>query len=180
MNLSQLAILLGAVCAATHAYILLRPEPSMAFLRKFHRNVPLGIFFTLLATAWFEYNLFNSDVTDFAQWKPLMLAGLGLIGVGTCFYVQDYISVRGGAALALLIADVVLDTQRWSPSPWKNVITVWMYVWICLSCWVVVQPWRIRDWILWATTFPKRLKMLSLSGLSFGLLVIVLGLTTYR
>ena len=177
MKLSQLALILGVVCALAHLYAVLQPAGCAALLSRFPRNVPVGVFFTLLATGWFEFNLNNSDISDFAEWKTLMLIALGVIGVGSCFYVQDYIAVRGGAAVALLIADVVLDVQRLHSSGWKNVIAGWMYAWIIVSCWVVIQPWRVRDWINWAIKVPSRLRTLALSGLAFGIFVAVLGLT---
>ena len=180
MNLSRVALILGVVCALAHLYAVLKPVACTALLARLPRNVPLGIFLTLVATGWFELNLNSSDISDFAEWKTLMLIGLGVVGVGSCFYVQDYIAVRGGAAVALLITDVVLDVQRWHPSPWKNVIAAWMYVWIVASCWVVIQPWRARDWINWAIKVPSRVRMLALSGLAFGVFVIALSQTVLR
>ncbi len=173
-------MLLGAVCAAIHLWPIARPEACAEFLRKFARNIPLGIFFTLAATGWFEYNLNTSDITDFAEWKPIMLGGLGLVGVGACFYVQDYIAVRGGAALALLIADVVLEAAKVHPSLWRDVVTGWMYLWIVVSMWVVVQPWRVRDWLNWGASPVSRLRSLAFGGFSFGIFVAVLGATVLK
>jgi hypothetical protein len=180
MNLNQIAFVLGGACAAFHVWPLINPEACGQFLRRFARNIPAGIFLTLAATAWFEYNLNTSDISDFNEWKPIMLGALGLVGVGACFYVQDYIAVRGGAAVALLVADVVLEAAKTHPSWWRDVITGWMYLWIAVAMWVVVQPWRVRDWLNWCTDGASRLRRLASVGFLFGIFVIALGASVLR
>ena len=46
-----------------------------AAVRKFPRNLPLGIALMLLGTAWFVWNVSSESVSDFAAFKPAMMAG---------------------------------------------------------------------------------------------------------
>jgi len=43
-----------------------------------------------------------------------------------------------------------------------------------------VSPWRLRDFLLWATATEKRVKVGSGIRLAFALLVVVLGFTAFR
>jgi hypothetical protein len=129
---------------------------------------------------WFVRNLVTTDISDFAAFRPALIGGFALLGIGSCIYVRDYISVRGLAVVALLLADVVLDVQRLHPSPLKNLVTAWVYVWIVLAMWTAMSPWRARDWLAWCAATEGRLRMLGLAGLVWGLGIAALGLTVYR
>jgi hypothetical protein len=53
-------------------------------------------------------------------------------------------------------------------------------VWVLAALWLSVQPWRLRDWIGWATASEGRLKLAAVSGVVWGLFVIALGFTVLR
>lgn len=177
MNLTKLCLLLGIGYGVLNVAAFLKPAASIRWLRRFPRHVPWGIALSLVATAWFEYLLVTETISDFKEWKP-MLAGLFAFGgIGACFFLQDYLSIRALSALMLLVAQVMVDTQRWHPSPFKNVVTVWAYVFVVLGMWWVVSPWRARDWIQWNTADEARFRKLSLGRAVFGFGVAALGVT---
>jgi hypothetical protein len=178
--LSQLALVLGSGCLLAHLWPLLSPGTCAAWLRRFHRNTAVGVVLVLLGTAWFEWNLITTDISDFSEFRTPLLVGFVVLGIGCCFFVRDFLSIRGLAIVACLAADVVLDSQRWHPSPFKNVVTVWAYVWVVAGMWLAVAPWRARDWLAWCTAQESRLRALGLAGVAWGALVAVLGLTAYR
>ena len=180
MKLSQLCLLLGLGYALPNIYGFLKPQPFGAALRKFPRHHAAGVALILLGTVWFEWWLAREQISDFAQWKPLMQAGFAAVGVGCCFYLKDFLAVRGLAVVLLLLAKLMVDTQRWHPSPWKNVVTVWAYVLVVAGMWLVVSPWRLRDWILWNTASEARIKLGSLLRAGLGILVALLGLTALK
>lgn len=178
--LSQVALVLGAGCLLAHLWPLLRPASCGDWLRRFPRNTAVGVVLMLLGTGWFEWNLINSDISDFAEFRTLLLVGFVVLGVGCCLFVRDYLAVRGLAVVVCLLADVVLDSQRWHPSPLKNLVTLWVYVWIVAAMWLAVAPWRARDWLAWCTASESRLRGLAVAGVAWGGLVAALGLTAYR
>jgi hypothetical protein len=134
----------------------------------------------LLATGWFVWNLKQENISDFAAWKPFMLVGFGAVGVLACFFVKDFLAVRGLAILMLLLAKVALDIQRWADTDWKNVITVLAYVWVTAGVVLTVSPWWLRDWIHWLTATERRVRVTCGLRLVLALGLMVLGLTVYR
>jgi hypothetical protein len=180
MKLSTLCVLLGLTFALPQVYGLLKPNEFGAAWRRFPRSEKWGYVLMGLGTVWFLWNVKQEQITDFAAYKPLMYVGFGLVGLGACLYVKDFLAVRGLAIVLLLLAKVMLDTARWVDTDWRLVIVVWAYVWILAGMWFTVSPWRLRDLIHWHTATPQRVRIVSGLRLALGLFVVILGLTSIR
>lgn len=182
MKLSLLSMLLGAGLAAPQIYALLKPAEFTAAARKFPRHLPTGIVLMLLATAWFVWNVKIEPIADFAAMKPYMMAAFAAIGVGACFFVQDFLAVRGLAVLFLLLAKVMVDSGRphLGETVWVYLIQTWAYALVIAGIWLTISPWRLRDFINWATATEQRIKIGSSLRLAFALLVVLLGFTAFR
>ena len=180
LTLASLAIGLGIGCAAVHLPGVLKPATYGVMLRKFPRWTPVGVLFTLLGTGWFLYFVSQETVSDFASIKTALYYFFGAVGVATCFFVRDFLPVRGLAVLLLLLAKLVTEKARIVESDWRLVLVTWAYVWVFLGMWFTISPWRLRDLIDWATASPQRIRLLSGAGLLFGLFVAVLGMTVLR
>ena len=182
MKLSLLSILLGAVLAAPQVYGLFKPAGFASAVRKFPRHVPTGIALMLLGTAWFVWNVHIEPIADFAAMKPYMMAAFTAIGIGACFFVQDFLAVRGLAVVLLLVAKVMVDTGRphLGETPWVLLFQAWAYLFIIAGVWFTISPWRLRDLLNWATANEQRVKVGSAIRLAFALLVVTLGLTAFR
>jgi hypothetical protein len=182
MKLSLLSILLGLGMAAPQVYGLAKPAAFAASVRKFPRNVPAGVFLMLLATAWFLWLVKQEPIADFAAYKSYMMAAFAAIGIGACFFVQDFLAVRGLAVVLLLLAKLMVDTGRphLHETPWVLVIQTWGYLFVVAGIWFTVSPWRLRDILNWSTANEKRIKIGNSIRLGFALLVLVLGLTAFR
>lgn len=182
MKLSMLSILLGLGLAAPQIYGLARPAQFAATVRKFPRNLPAGIFLMALATLWFLWNVNQESLADFAAFKNYMMLGFAAVGLGACIVVKDFLAVRGLAVVFLLLAKLMVDTGRphLGETPWVLVIQTWAYVLILAGMWFTVSPWRLRDFLEWATANEKRIKVGSAVRLAFALFVVVLGLTAFR
>lgn len=164
----------------THGWALLRPRAAGEWLRRFHRNHGLGIVLMLLGTAWFEWNLYQEQLQDIAQFKNLMLVGFAAVGLGCCVWVRDFLSVRGLCVFLLMLAWFMCEKARWHDSPLSNAITGWAYFWVLLALWLSVAPWRLRDWLAWVAEREERLRIGAAGGLAWGVFVAVLGLTVLR
>ncbi|MSR65940.1 MAG: hypothetical protein EXS24_01020 [Pedosphaera sp.] len=70
------------------------------------------MFLVLLCTAWFLRLVWLEPIADFASLKPYMMAVFAGVGVMTCFFVQDFIAIRGLAVVLLLLAELMVDTGR--------------------------------------------------------------------
>lgn len=179
MKLSTLSLLLGCGMALPQVYGLMKPKEFAAAVRKFPRSTTIGYVLTIAATLWFLYYLNQEDIADFAAYKKVMFFGFGALGVFTCVYVTDFLAVRGLALLMVLLGKLMVDTARWADTEWRLVIITWAYLLVVVGMWLTVSPWRLRDFLNWATANENRIRMGSAVRLAFGLFVAALGLTVF-
>jgi hypothetical protein len=182
MKLSLLSILLGVGMGLPQIVGVTQPAKLAAAARKFPRNLPLGIVLMLLGTAWFVWLVNGEPIADFSAFKPYMMAGFIAVGVLSCIFVQDFLAVRGLAVVLLLLAKLMVDTGRphLEQSPFVVVIQAWAYVFVVLGIWFTITPWKLRDFIHWATATDARTRLLSGLRLAFAAFVLILGLTAFR
>lgn len=180
IRLSTLSVILGLIVAVPSACALLKPKAAVEAARKFARHTGWGWALMLTATAWFIYNVSQESVQDFANMKKIFYLLFGAVGIGSCIFVRDFLSVRGLAVIFLLAAKLMTDAARWEDTDWRLVISLWAYVLAVAGMWFTISPWRLRDIIDWATANEQRLRMVSAGRLAFGLFVVVLGLTVFR
>lgn len=182
MRLSLLSILLGLGLGAPQVYGLMKPQQFAASVRGFPRNLAAGIFLMLLGTAWFVWNVNVEPIADFSAFKSYMLMAFAAIGIGSCVFVQDFLAVRGLAVVFLLLAKLMVDTGRphLNDSPWVLVIQIWAYILVVGGIWFTVTPWKLRDFLTWATATEARIKIGSGVRLGFALFIVLLGLTAFR
>ena len=179
IKLSTLSIALGLLVAAVNLFGLLKPEAFKNAARKLPRSLPLGYLFMVGGTIWFLINVKNESLSDFESLKPVLFTLFVCVGIGSCFFVQDFLAVRGLAVLMLLMGKLMVDTERWANSDWRLVIAVWAYLLVLAGMWFTISPWRLRDILNWATATEKRIRFGSTIRLAFGLFVVALGLTVF-
>lgn len=179
-KLSTVTILLGLAFAALHVRGVLNPSAFGKAARRFPRNTPLGFPLILAATGWFLYYVQQENVADFTSFKPLLYGVFTLVGVGSCFFLQDFLPVRGVAVLMLLGAKLIVDSARWVDSDWRLVPVTWAYIWVFMGMWLTISPWRLRDIINWVTATDGRTRIISGLRVAFGLFVAVLGFAVFR
>jgi hypothetical protein len=182
MRLSLLSILLGLGMSVPQIIGLARPAQLAAAVRKFPRNLPIGIALMLLGTAWFVWNVNVEPIADFSVFKPYMMAGFVAVGILSCIFIRDFLAVRGLAILMLLLAKLMVDTGRphLGETSWVLVIQVWAYVLVVAGIWFTITPWRLRDLLNWATATETRVRVGSAARLAFAVFVLILGLTAFR
>lgn len=179
IKLSTLSVFLGLGMVALNVFGLFKPAEFAVAARKFPRCLPLGYVLTLLGTGWFIWNVQGELLADFEAMKPFLYVLFIAVGVGTCLYVTDFLAVRGLAVVMLLLAKLMLDTQRWAESNWKLVIAVWGYLLVVAAMWFTVSPWRLRDLLNWNTANEERTRLFCGMRCAFGLFVALLGLTVF-
>lgn len=180
-TLSKLALVFGGLFCLPQIYALANPKGFAAWAKNFPRNFPVGCVLMGVGTAWFLYNLNQETISDFAKYKTAMLVGFGAVGALTCVFVRDFLAVRGLAVVLLMLAWFALKTARLTyHTDWRLVIVVWAYLWVIAGMWLTISPWRLRDYLQWATANETRIRVGGALRLAFGLLVVLLGLTAYR
>src|SRR5208283_4228342 len=153
-----------------------------AAVRKFPRSLPWGYALMLLGTVWFLWNLNQESIADFASYKNVLLAAFAGVGLSACFFVQDFLAVRGLAIVLLLLAKLMVDTGRPALplTPWVLVFQTWAYALVVAGIWFTVSPWRLRDLLNWGTANEKRIKVGCGLRLAFGLFVAALGVMKFQ
>jgi hypothetical protein len=181
ISLSLLAIILGLGLGLPQIYGLANPGAFGAAVRKFPRSLPWGYALMVLGTGWFLYNLSQESIADFAAWKNVLFLGFAAVGIGSCFYVQDFLAVRGLAVVFLLLAKLMVDTGRphLAQTSLVLLVQVWAYLLVVAGIWLTVSPWRLRDLLNWTTATDKRIKICCGIRLAFGLLIAGLGFTVF-
>src|SRR5580698_3745096 len=167
INLSTLAILMGLGLALPQVYGLMQPAGFAARVRKFPRSVPIGVALMLLGTGWFVWYLSQESISDFEAYKPILLGGFAAVGIASCFYVQDFLAVRGLAVVFMLLAKLMVDTARWAETDWRWVVVSWAYLLVGAGMWFTIYPWHLRDLLNWATAKEKRVRGGSALRLAF-------------
>src|SRR5438046_8190493 len=127
---TTLSVVLGLAMGVPQIYGITKPAAFAGAVRKFPRSIPWGYCLMLLGTVWFLWNLSQESISDFASYKPVLFAGFAAIGIGTCVFVQDFLSVRGLAVVLLLLAKLMVDTGRpkLPDTAWVLVIQAWAYI----------------------------------------------------
>jgi hypothetical protein len=79
------------------------------------------------------------------------------------------------------LAKLMVDTGRphLGTTPLVLVIQGWAYLLVLAGIWLTVSPWRLRDWLEWATANESRVKLGCGVRLVFGLFVAGLGLAKF-
>jgi hypothetical protein len=182
MKLSTLSVALGLGLGLPQIYGIVSPQKFAASVRRFPRNVPVGIGLMLLGTAWFLWNLSQESISDFSAYKNILLGGFAAVGIASCIFVQDFLAVRGLAVVLLMLAKLMVDTGRpmLATTHWTLVIQTWAYVLIVAGIWLTISPWRLRDLLFWATANETRVRVGSGIRLAFGLFIAALGMTAFR
>src|SRR5215469_4040596 len=182
MKLSLLSILLGLGLGLPQVVGITQPAKLSAAVKRFPRNLPLGIMLMLLGTAWFVWNVNIEPIADFSAFKPYMMIGFAAVGLLSCVFVQDFLAVRGLAVVFLLLGKLMVDSGRphLGESPFVLVIQVWAYVLVLAGIWFTITPWKLRDFLDWTTATESRTRMLSGVRLAFAAFIVILGLTAFR
>ena len=179
VKLSTLSICLGLVLAAVNLFGVAKPGEFSAAARKFPRSLPWGCVLTLAGASWFMWNVNSESLADFEGIKPFLFILFVAVAIGSCVFVQDFLAVRGLSIVLLLLAKLMVDSERWAGSSWRLVIAGWAYVLVIAGIWFTVSPWRMRDMIYWSTANPARTRMLSVARAAFGIFVAVLGFVVF-
>jgi len=60
------------------------------------------------------------------------------------------------------------------------VIQTWAYLLVVAGIWLTVSPWRLRDFLQWATATEKRIKIGCGVRLALGMFIAALGFSAFR
>ncbi|HVM59542.1 MAG TPA: hypothetical protein VMV72_01640 [Verrucomicrobiae bacterium] len=180
--MTRLAItstILGAVSIAGRVPGLVAPEKFGEALRKFPRSVLWGRILMGVCAVWAGIVMFNAATDDWAWARPVVVIGVPIAYWLVIQSADQFLAVRGVAALLLLIAKIAVDAADRSELPLRLVVTVLAYLWVCIAIWMASAPHQVRDVIGFVTTNTVRCRLACFLGICVGALLVVLGTCVY-
>ncbi|MSR43413.1 MAG: hypothetical protein EXS29_02455 [Pedosphaera sp.] len=179
MTPAQLAILIGSILILLNFFGCFRPAAFGVALRKFPRSEPCGWVLMLAGTAWFVWIVQTTPLAEFEAFKRYFLIGFAVVGVSSCFFVKDFLAVRGLAIIVLLLAKVVIEKFRWLDTAWRLYPITLAYVWVIAGIFLTVSPWRLRDILEWKLANDDRIRAVCGVRMAMGVLLVILGLMVF-
>jgi len=178
-RLALTSTILGCAAIAGRLPGVIAPDKFSAHLRQFPRSVLWGRILMGVCALWAGIVMFNAAVDDFAWAKPLVVIGVPIAYALVIQFADQFLAIRGVAALLLLVAKVTLNAADLSDLPSRLVVTVLAYVMVCAAVWMAAAPHQVRDWIGFITATAARCRATCLLGVAVGVLLVVLGLCVY-
>lgn len=172
-SLFPVTLLIGIALILFHCIPLLTPQSAIQWLLAFPRSQLWGRILIAIATIWAGLLILTMDLGEFANLRNLMMIGIVIGGILTSKFVEEFLAIRAISILLLLAADILLSAAFLNPSHSRLWLVSLAYAWIFLSLFWVGLPWLLRDWIHWVTSTPLRLKMASISGITYGVILVI-------
>lgn len=180
--MTRLAItstIIGAAIVAGRLPGVIAPVRFTDYARKFPRSILWGRILFAICAVWAGIVMFNAATDDWAWARPLVVIGVPAAYWLVIQFADQFLALRGLAALLLLIAKVAVDAADLNDKPSRLVVTVLAYVWVCAAMWMAAAPHQVRDVIGFVTANSTRCRAACLLGTAIGALLVVLGLCVY-
>lgn len=179
LPMKWVGVFLGFALLATHLRALRMPTETQAFLRAFPRNYPWGIILLTISFLWSLLVIQYMDMGEFFSLRRWFLLILPAGFFGVVFFVREFLAVRALGCLLLLAAGPVLSSAFLQPQTSRLLLPILAYAWIIGGMFLVGMPYLMRDWVAWATSKPDRWKWLTLSGIAYGGILLLVALIDY-
>lgn len=180
--MTQLAIastIVGIVILAGRLPGVIAPEKFRACAMKFPRHIWWGRILMAIVAGWAGIALFGAATDDWAWARPLVVIGVPVAYWLVIQFGNQFLAVRAGAALMLLVAKVILDAADSSDLTSRLVVTVLAYLWVVAAIWMTVAPHQLRDALGWAMANNGRCRLVCGVGAVVGALLLALGVFVY-
>jgi hypothetical protein len=180
--MTRLAItstILGAAIIAGRLPGVIDPAKFSQRARRFPRSVLWGRVLMAVCALWAGVVMYNAATDDWAWARPLIVIGVPVAYWLVIQFADQFLALRGLAALLLLIAKVALDAADLSDTPTRLVVTVLAYVWVCAAMWMAAVPHQVRDVISFVTANSTRCRAACFLGTAIGAVLVALGLFVY-
>ena len=148
------------------------------FLRSFPRSRRAATTTVGIAAVWTLYRITQLGEADFGNYRTPLLIAFAALAILSFRYVPDFLSVRGTAALILLVADVLLTSAYMQYDlPQRLLLVGFVYFAILLALYLAVCPYRARDFFNWLFSTSSRPRTLGIILGTYGLVLTVVSLT---
>ena len=160
MSLTLATLLPALVLLGLGAVCLVRPPSSERVAQRVIRSNAVALGTLALASAWFLYKVTQWGEADFGEFRHFAFIAFLGIAVLSWFHLRDFLVVRAGAVLYLLIAHALLGAAYMQyDQPGRLVLVTMVYLGIVLALFFGTVPYRFRDGIGWLHAAPLRIRV---------------------
>jgi hypothetical protein len=190
LSLHGTGIALGVWLVVLHAFMLAKPQPVQAFLKKFPRNQALGQILLAMGLIWFWFlvqqpgkqwfRFLAMDLGEFNGAKRYLgiLVPLSIIAVGIA--VKEFLAVRALGLLGLMVAAPLFEAAFLKDPQSRVLVPAFALVLVIKSLYWVGMPYLFRDSVTWATTNQRRWQGLCVAGLAYGVAVLACAVLFWK
>lgn len=159
---------------------LVAPEQARRCWRGFSRNDVTAWVLTAIDLFWAGYLVLTTPpFSAMPRINLLVYAGAPLAFFLMVVFMDEMLAPRALGGLLLLLATPFLDAARWGDNSWRYVITLLAYLWVIVGMWLVISPYRFRQFTDYVAGDGGRFKRTNIVGLAIGILLMALGLMVY-
>jgi hypothetical protein len=175
---------------AVHAILLLKPDASQRFLRKFPRNDAVGQILMGIGLGWFwlliapghlgKLSYLAMDLGEFNNAKGILQILVPITLILVCRSVRDFLAVRALGVLGLMVAAPLLGAAFLKDPASRLLVPIYAYALLTASLFFVGMPYLFRDAVNWVTADRKRWTAACILGLGYGVATLVCAFAFWR
>lgn len=177
MSLTVATLVLGFALLLKGGWFIAGPRlggPSIALLR----SKPLAGILLGVLSAWFLYKVMHLGESDFGNYRNVLFAIFLATAIGAWFYTPDFLAVRAGSGLFLMLAGLFLQAGFGQYEfPQRLFMVGAVYLGIIGALYYAAVPYRMRDTLNWLYAQPARPHILGTAMASYGVLLVVVSAT---
>ncbi len=191
-HLATISTVVGAGVVLGRLPGIISTEKFRAFQLQFPRHVWIGRITMLIAAVWAGIVVFHAASATLSEtisetgrggiWAyvpTLVVVGFPIAYWLVIQYGQQYLALRGTAALLLLVAKLMVDAADASERPARLVVTILGYLWVVAALWMTIAPHHIRDAIGYFMANNARCRLVCSIGIGVGVVLMALGMFVY-
>ncbi|MCU0782406.1 MAG: hypothetical protein MUF04_15105 [Akkermansiaceae bacterium] len=183
-------LLLAVWLIGFHLLMLLKPEPTQRFFKRFPRNDVAGQILLAVGLAWFwlliapsnwgPLSYLTMNLGEFDKLKPLMqiLVPVLIILVPMC--VKDFLAVRALGLVGLMVASPLLESAFLKDPQSRLLVPIYAYALLTAAMFWVGMPYLFRNAVEWVTAKQSRWRGCAMAGLAYGVVTLICCLAFWR
>ncbi len=178
-RLSSLAVITGSLMALMFVPCVFVPDQARQCFARFPRNRLAGWMLLAIDLVWTGWLVFNMSLGQFDKYKPLLFAIVPAAFVLIVVLMDDLLAPRALGGIFLLVPTPMLDAAFCHESGLRLVIVVLAYVIVVAGIALVLSPYLFRKATNAWSRDRRVCKIVGMTGLVAGVLVVLLGMTVY-
>ena len=176
MSLFQATLFTGIFLIAFGAHFLWHGMATEKGAKAFPRSTAAAYILMGTALIWFLSIVLQLGPADFGQYKKILFLLFLVVGVGSFYFVPDFLAVRGLAALILLTGWQLL-MAGYMQAPQSLPIVCFVYLMVIIALILGASPFKLRDFFNWMYQSAARPKIFGGVFAIYGLFLTSISFT---